>query len=186
VKSLPVIKAGLLYLYCKHLPGSCKSLCSHSFVLYQVTSMYFACCDLLPLLFSVLYKTGVHFVTIHSDSTQSRMLVCLSFLQTPCPSAPRDPFHTDKGPRGSAVPGALAKPSLAGWTPLLWQGRCPDVWSPKRGLAQKLCGFCLSQKPDGYPGCPGKALPGRADTSPLAGNVPGCLEPEMGSASEAV
>ena len=30
--------------------------------------------------------------------------------------------------------------------PLLWQGRCPDVWSPKWGLSQKLCCFCLSQK----------------------------------------
>ena len=45
-----------------------------------------------------------------------------------------------------APPGAPAKPSWAGWTPLLWQGRCPDVWSPKRGLPQKLCGSCLSQK----------------------------------------
>jgi hypothetical protein len=48
--------------------------------------MYFACCDILPPLFSVLYKTGVHFVTIHSDSTQSPVLICLSFA-TPCPSA---------------------------------------------------------------------------------------------------
>jgi hypothetical protein len=32
------------------------------------------------------------------------------------------------------------------WTPLLWQGRCPDIWSPKRGLPQKLCGSRLSQK----------------------------------------
>ena len=39
---------------------------------------------------------------------------------------------------------------------------------------------------DGYSRCSGKALQGRADTSPLAGKVPGCLEPETGSASEAV
>ena len=45
-----------------------------------------------------------------------------------------------------APPGAPAKPSRAGRTPLLWQGRCPDVWSLKRGLPQKLCGSCLSQK----------------------------------------
>jgi hypothetical protein len=25
-------------------------------------------------------------------------------------------------------------------------GRCLDVWSPKQGLSQKLCHFCLSQK----------------------------------------
>jgi hypothetical protein len=31
-------------------------------------------------------------------------------------------------------------------TPILWPGRCPDVWGPKRGLPQKLCGSCLSQK----------------------------------------
>jgi hypothetical protein len=43
-------------------------------------------------------------------------------------------------------PDAVAKPSEAGWTPLLWQGSCPDVWSLKRGLPQKLCGFCLFQK----------------------------------------
>ena len=29
--------------------------------------------------------------------------------------------------------------------PLLWQGMCLDVWSPKWGLSQKLCGYCLSQ-----------------------------------------
>jgi hypothetical protein len=32
------------------------------------------------------------------------------------------------------------------WIPLLWWGRCLDVWSPKWGLSQKLCSFCLSQK----------------------------------------
>jgi hypothetical protein len=36
--------------------------------------------------------------------------------------------------------------SQAGWIPLFWPGRCPDVWSLKRGLPQKLCGSCLSQK----------------------------------------
>ena len=33
---------------------------------------------------------------------------------------------------------ALATPSQAGQTPLLWQGWCLDVWSLKRGLPQKL------------------------------------------------
>jgi hypothetical protein len=41
---------------------------------------------------------------------------------------------------------APAKPSVAEWTPLLWQGRCPDIWSLKWGLPQMLCHFCLSQK----------------------------------------
>ena len=27
-------------------------------------------------------------------------------------------------------------------SPHRWQGRCPDVWSLKWGLSQKLCGFC--------------------------------------------
>ena len=39
---------------------------------------------------------------------------------------------------------------LLGWAgtfcPILWPGWCPDVWGPKRGLPQKLCGSCLSQK----------------------------------------
>jgi hypothetical protein len=39
---------------------------------------------------------------------------------------------------------------------------------------------------DGSPRCFGKALPGQADTSSLAGKVRGCLEPETGSASEAL
>jgi hypothetical protein len=38
--------------------------------------MYFACCDILPLCF----LTGVHFVTIYSDSTQSPVL-SLSFIR---------------------------------------------------------------------------------------------------------
>jgi hypothetical protein len=37
-----------------------------------------------------------------------------------------------------------AKPSQAGWTPLLWQGRCLNVWSLKRVLPQKLCVSHLS------------------------------------------
>jgi hypothetical protein len=42
-----------------------------------------------------------------------------------------------------APPGAPAKPSRSGRTPLLWQGRCPDVWSPKRGLPQKMSSIDL-------------------------------------------
>ena len=59
---------------------------------------------------------------------------------------------------------------------------------PKQGLSQKLCRFyspyshfCRlvseeSRNQDGSPRCSSKALPGRADTSPLAG----CLEHKMG------
>ena len=39
-----------------------------------------------------------------------------------------------------------AKSSRAGWTPVLWLGRWPDVWSLKMALPQKLCGSRLSQK----------------------------------------
>jgi hypothetical protein len=39
---------------------------------------------------------------------------------------------------------------------------------------------------DGFPRCSDKALPGGADISPLAGKVPGCLEPEKGATSEAL
>ena len=104
--------------------------------------------------------------------------------------------------------GALAKPSRAGRTPLLFQGRCPYVWSPKRGLPQKFSGSGLSQKllgsvcsphshlcrlvstgsrnQDDSCRCSGNALPGLLDTSPLAVKVPGCVEPETGAASEAL
>jgi hypothetical protein len=37
-----------------------------------------------------------------------------------------------------ASPGALAKPSWAGRTLVLWQGMCPDVWILQRGLPQKV------------------------------------------------
>ena len=43
-----------------------------------------------------------------------------------------------------------------------------------------------SRNQDGSPGCSCKALPGRADTSTLAGKVHGCLEPKTGSAPLAV
>jgi hypothetical protein len=41
---------------------------------------------------------------------------------------------------------AQAKFSRAGRTTILWLGKWPDVWGPKRGLPLKLCGSCLSQK----------------------------------------
>ena len=42
--------------------------------------------------------------TIHSDSTQSLVLVCLSFPLTLCPPAPETRSTQTKGPRGSAAP----------------------------------------------------------------------------------
>jgi hypothetical protein len=43
-----------------------------------------------------------------------------------------------------------------------------------------------SRNQDVSPRCCSKALLGRVETSPLAGKVPGCLEPKTGSVSEAV
>ena len=42
-------------------------------------------------------------------------------------------------------PVALAKTSWVGRKPLLWQGRCPDVWSPKECLPQKLSSKVLGR-----------------------------------------
>jgi hypothetical protein len=47
---------------------------------------------------------------------------------------------------GGVTADAPAIPSQVGRTPLLSQGRYPDIWSPKWDLPQKLCGSCLSQK----------------------------------------
>ena len=63
--------------------------------------------------------------------------------------------------------------------------------SLKQGLSQKLCHLCRlvfegSGNQDGSPRCSGRTLPGREDTSPLAGKVPGYLEPQMVSVPEAV
>jgi hypothetical protein len=41
---------------------------------------------------------------------------------------------------------AQAKHSQAWHTPILWLGKRPDVWGPKRGLPWELCGSRLSQK----------------------------------------
>jgi hypothetical protein len=84
--------------------------------------------------------------------------------------------------------------SPPGRTPLLWWGKCLDVWSSKRGLSQKLYCFFLSQKwccfcsPPTHlgrlvsegprtqntssPAWAVRALPG-GRTSPLAWKVPG-------------
>ncbi len=65
-----------------------------------------------------------------------------------------------------------------------------DDEGPKQGLSQELCCFCSlhshlrrlvsegSGTQDGSPRSSGRAFPGGVDTSPLAGKVPGCLEPE--------
>jgi hypothetical protein len=98
-------------------------------------------------------------------------------------------------------------------TTLLWQNRCPDVWSLKRGsvpvavllllvpevvsLLQSACSpFAVhvltwadwSLRDPGPKMVPSLASKESswADTSPLEGKVPTCLEPEEGSVPEAV
>jgi hypothetical protein len=80
----------------------------------------------------------------------------------------------------------------------IWTCLLAEDEGPKQGLSQNLCSFCsphshlcrlvlaVSRNQDGSPRCCGKALPGSADTSPLAGKVPECLEPKIRSASEAL
>ena len=76
----------------------------------------------------------------------------------------------------------------------------PETWSPSEALwllhVPEAVSFCSpqshlcslvsaeSRNQDGSPRCYGKALMVRADTSPLARKVPGCLEPKMQSAPE--
>jgi hypothetical protein len=68
----------------------------------------------------------------------------------------------------------------AGRTPILWPGKCLDVWGLCRILSAE------SQNQDVCRRCSGKALPGRADPYPLAWKVAGCLGPEKGAALEAL
>ena len=65
-----------------------------------------------------------------------------------------------------------------------WSGLCWILFNVHSHLHRLVSAGSRNQ--DGSPRCSGKALPGGADTSPLAGKVPGYLEPETGSASEAV
>ena len=51
-------------------------------------------------LFSVLYKTVVLFVTIHSDPTQPLVLILSVIHPTPCPPATRDLFYADRDQDG--------------------------------------------------------------------------------------
>jgi hypothetical protein len=75
--------------------------------------MYFACCDILLTLFSVLYKAGVHFVIIHSDSTKSPVLhLSVIYSLTPCLPATRDQFYAEEGPRGSVANNQTQSPMI--------------------------------------------------------------------------
>jgi hypothetical protein len=56
-----------------------------------------------------------------------------------------DYFRQSPGTKMSPAE-SVAKPSRSERTPILWPGRCPNVWSPKRGMPQNLYGSRLSQK----------------------------------------
>jgi hypothetical protein len=80
----------------------------------------------------------------------------------------------------------------------LWTCLLAEDERLKQVLSNILCTFCsphshlrrvvlvASENQDVSPRCCDKALLGGTDTSPLAGKVPGCLEPETWSAPEAL
>ena len=80
----------------------------------------------------------------------SQKLCCFGLSQkllaSVCPLSPvQTTFRWSPGTKmAPAIP--KAKASRARWTPVLWLGRWSDVWSLKRVLPQKLCGYHLSQK----------------------------------------
>jgi hypothetical protein len=104
-----------------------------------------------------------------------------------------------------APPVALAKPSRAGQSPLA--GKVPGCLEPEKGSASEALwllpvpeavSFCNphshlcrlvsveSGNQDASSKCSSNSLPGWADTSPLAGRVPGWLEPKTRTVSEAL
>ena len=100
---------------------------------------------------------------------------------------------------GKVLPGRLDTSPLAGkvpgWLELKMRSVSEALWLLPFPEAVSFC--CPhshlhrlvsegSRNHDGFPRCSGKALSSRSDISPLAGDVPRCLEPETGSASEAV
>jgi hypothetical protein len=133
----------------------------------------------------------------------SQKMCCLCSLCAHLPKLVSEGPGTQDG--SLTCSGGQSPPS---WSPLLWHGRCPDVWSPKLGsvpeavffyLSQRLCCFCsLLAHPQQSALSPVQTClrgtretrwlphllwgsePSQGTTSPLAGKVPGCLGPEMG------
>ena len=102
------------------------------------------------------------------------------------PGAPAKalPGRADTSPLAGKVSGCL-EPKTGSASEALWLLPVPEAisfCSPHSHLCRLVSVGSGNQ--DGSPRCSGKALPGRVDTSPLAGKVPICLEPEMQSASE--
>ena len=98
----------------------------------------------------------------------------------------RPPGQVDTSPLAGKVPGCL-EPEKVSASEALWLLPVPEAvrfCSPHSHLCRLVSEGSGNQ--DGSPRCSGKAFPGGADTSPLAGKVPGYLEPKTWSASEAL
>ena len=67
---------------------------------------------------------------------------------------------------------------------VVWTSLLAEDEGLKQSLSQKLLASVVHTLPcvvyDGSQRCYGNTLPGGMDTSPLAGKVPGCLEPKQG------
>ena len=93
------------------MPGPCHALMC-TFLMFYITvtqRMYLAW--FLIILLNKKYDARPE--KLHSDSTQSPVLH-LSVIHSPsrCPSATRDLFYADKGPRGSVEMGFPVCPGL--------------------------------------------------------------------------
>ena len=92
----------------------------------------------------------------------------------------------DTYPLAGKVPGCL-EPEKGAASEALWLPTVPEAVI-FCSLHSHLCRLVSveSGNQDVSCRCSGKALLGWADTYPLAGEVPGCLEPEKGAPSEAL
>jgi hypothetical protein len=110
----------------------------------MVTSMYLACCDFRPLYFLYYKKFDARPDRLHSDSTQSLVLVCLYFPPTLCPPAPETRSTQTKGPRGSTTFKKVTDCHLG----LIFQTTPLSRASPRPHTFCLWCrGLCSSQSP---------------------------------------
>ena len=96
------------------------------------------------------------------------------------------PGRADTYPLAGKVPNYL-EPEKVAASEALWLPPVPETvsfCSPHSHLCRLI--LVESWNQDVSRRCSGKALPGRVDTYPLAGKVPGCLVPKKLAASEAL
>jgi hypothetical protein len=96
------------------------------------------------------------------------------------------PGRADTSPLAGKVPGCL-EPETGSASEALWLPPVPEAFSfcsPHSNLCRLVS--VESGDQDVSHRCSGNSLPGWADTSPLAGKVPGCLEPKTGTVPEAL